>query len=189
MPPYVEIDSQESEVSQGTSFNINRIIYALLFTVLALALPIANPELASAIGGVFDAPLQLFTQIIGGIAGDVGQYEADITTFAFGSGVSSALVFGLTALVKKSPYLAMVSSQRIATILSLIVFGVLFVSRKWGYEVQFDNATQLAVMALTLFGGVGATQLGASSIHNKLVESDYELAYHRNTGDGQNTSA
>jgi hypothetical protein len=167
----------------------NKIIYALLFTVLALALPIANPELATAIGGIFDSPLQLFTQIIGGIAGDVGQYEADIATFVFGSGVSSALVFGLTALLKKSKYLAIYPTQRIATILSLIVFSALFVSRKWGYEVEFDNVTQLFVMALTLFAGAGATQLGASAIHNKLVATDYELAYHREAGDGQDTSA
>lgn len=168
--------------------NFNRAVYAVVLLVLFVALPSIAPDLANAVDGAFAEPVELIGNMFSGINQLVQQFDGDLYAFIINAGVSAPLTFAIVALLKKAPFLAAYKSQHMATVVGLALYGAMVLAQQSEQIAAYDNFVQIALLVLSMVVGTGATQYGASAIHDKLVDSPVAMAYHRN-GDGQETSA
>lgn len=179
--------------------NLNRAVYAVVLLVLFVALPSIAPELSGALDGAFAEPIELISNMFAGINQLVNQFDGDLYALIINAGVSAPLTFAIVAALKKLPPLKEQSSQRMATIVGLLLYGGMVFATEFEQIVAYDNFVQIALLVLSMVVGTGATQFGASTIHEKLVDTSFAMAQPRladspsDSGqglpDGQNTSA
>lgn len=170
---------QELKESGVIGMNFERVILALIAVVAIIVVPVTSPELAANVGDAFAVPLQFITTLLSGIAEQLMQFEGDLYTWLIGAGVSAPLTFAVVAMLKKSKYLAKKKSQHMALVVATLIYGAMMVAQDAGQIVAFENGVQVAVLVLSMFAGVGASQYGASSIHDKFVDSPLAFAYKR----------
>ena len=160
--------------------NFERVILALIAVVAIIVVPVTSPELASNVGDAFAVPLQFVTTLLTGIADNLLVFEGDLYTWLIGAGVSAPLTFGLVAILKRAPFLANIKSQHMALVVAAFIYGIMVFAQEQGQTIAFDNAVQVVTLILSMFAGVGASQYGASAIHDKFVDSPLAMAYSRN---------
>ena len=158
---------------------LERTILAFLVAVLIIVTPTANPAFAASVGGVFAEPLQFLATTLNGLFTQLQQFQGDIYQYVIAAGVSAPLTFAIVALLKKAPMLAKYNSQHIATLVALVLYILMMVAQKYGQELAYNNGVQVAVLLLSVIAGTGTTQLAASSIHDKFLDTPLALAYSR----------
>ena len=150
------------------------------FIVVALFV-VASPALTESVGEFFGVPLDFVTELLSGLAGDFSQFFDNFNEYIVAAGVSSPLVFLITALVKKAPYFADQKSTHIATGVGFLLYAALLFAQRQGLQTSYDNITEVTLLVLSLVGGTATTQSLASSIHSRLVDNpNVAIAYKRN---------
>lgn len=166
----------------------NRALYAVILLVLYMALPSIAPELSGALDGAFAEPIELIGNMFGGFNGLVDTFGDNLYTFVYNSGVSMTLTFAIVAFLKRRKFLDKYSSQRIATLVGFVLYGLMTFATEFGQIAAYNNFEQIALLLLSMVVGTGATQLGASTIHNKLVDTDFAMAQPRRLADSPSDS-
>lgn len=159
---------------------LENVILAFIAVVAVIIVPITSPELAASVGGAFDIPLGFVTSLLSTIFDGLAEFQGDLWQYLLGAGISAPLTFGIVAVLRKIKRLENISGQALALIVGFIIYVIMIVAQNAGQGAAFDTWIQIAVLALSVFAGTATTQFGASSIHDKFVDSSLAIAYKRN---------
>ena len=159
--------------------NINRAVYAIVLLVLFVVLPSVAPELSTAVDGAFAEPIELIANMFEGINALVQEFDGDLYTFIINAGVSAPLTFAIVSLLKKAPFLSAYKSQHMATIVGSLLYGGMVLAQQFSQIAAYDNFVEIALLVLSMVLGTGASQFGASAIHDKLVDTSLAMAFSR----------
>ena len=160
--------------------NINNVILALILVVAVVLVPATSPQLAQSVGGVFAAPLQFVTSLLQTIFEGLSQFEGDMWQFLLAAGISSPLTFAVVAFLKRFSFLSRFGTQTMAVVVGFALYVVMLLAQNAGQFANYESGVQIAVLLLSLFAGAGATQFGASTIHERLVAGSFAMAQPRN---------
>ena len=155
------------------------VILALIAAVLIIVVPITSPALSQNVGGLVEVPLGFVTELLGTIFEGLQQFQGDIWQFLLSAGISAPLTFGVVSLIKRFKPLAGVSEQVMATIVGFLLYGLMIAMQQAGQVATYETGVQVAVLILSLLAGTGAVQYGASSIHDRYVDTPLAFAWKR----------
>lgn len=163
---------------------LENVIFAFIAVIAVIIVPVTSPELAASVGGAFDAPLQFVTNLLNTIFDGLAQFEGDLWQYLLGAGISAPLTFGIVAALRKIDQLEKISGQTLALVVGFVLYLIMIVAQNMGQVASYETGVQIAVLILSIFAGTATTQFGASSIHDKFVDSPLAIAYKRNPAKG-----